>query len=182
MEFGASDLGGPKQTGPTETLGTDEKLINERIRKKEFSRWFAVGVLITLGLSAIASLAFSFYIACHFIGGLDDAAKAKTQAIESSAQPTQNKIVADKQPDKAEEKPNSTSQESTAKFYIHVFAPLIPATFSTAIALILFITIARFVTNFERARDDDNSKPEDYGAIAVLFEQISKFIKTLKSK
>src|SRR5690606_7574948 len=83
----------------------------------------------------------------------------------------------------ANSKPVALTPEEPESLYIKILAPLIPASFSSALAIILFITIARFVTNYERAgKENENDPPQDYGAIAALVQEIGKLIQTFRGK
>ena len=187
-EFGAVDIGGPRLTPPSGTSGPAEALVNERIKKERAGRIFAWVFLGAVGLAAVTCLCFSIYITCHFLSLLE---KNSTRALEREQVASLSATI--KPSGKLEaglaakpEVPSSTTpakEESVEVMGIRTFAPLIPASFSTALALIFFITMARFVTNYNNttAKEDENGQ-QDYGAIATLVEEIGKVIRTLRGK
>jgi Na+-transporting methylmalonyl-CoA/oxaloacetate decarboxylase gamma subunit len=61
-------------------------------------------------------------------------------------------------------------------------APLIPATFSSALGLIILITLTRFVSNFVLTDKKNPPKEQDYSAIAVLVKEIGSVVNTLRGK
>lgn len=191
MEFGASDLGGPKDKSPSGDNDVTAKLADEQVRRSTWSRFFAAIALAVLSLSAVGCLGFAMYVGCHFLGLLDgEAGRIKAQATVASiavrTAPAQLAKV-DQLPPRATAAQTAAtggaSREST-DLYLQILAPLIPASFSSALAIILFITVARLVTNFERIGREDTGKDktEDYGAIAALVQEIGKMIQTLKGK
>ncbi|MFO3721708.1 hypothetical protein [Pseudomonas sp. HLMP] len=116
-------------------------------------------------------------------------AKHPEQVVAIAKQPVSNAPVNNAKPSKAApsspvETPVKSETPNNEKLYFTMLAPLIPASFSSALAIILFITIARFVTNFVRIGKESTEKetPEDYGAIAVLVQEIGKLIKTMRGK
>lgn len=195
MEFGATDLGGPKNASPSQAITPDAKLTNELIRRKVYSRWFAVCALAVMMASAVGCLVFSLYVGCHYLYQIDkeadrkhkaeDAALAATNAPDAATLPKNGKTDKNKTPEKAAATTGSSATVVAAESpYLKFFAPLIPASFSSALAIILFITIARFVTNFERMGGEgkEREQTEDYGAIATLVQQIGKLIQSLRGK
>lgn len=188
QEFGAVDIGGPRHTPPSGTSGPAEGLINERIKKERSGRIFAWAFLGTTGAAAVTCLCFSIYIACHFLSVLEKDSKRalereETAYLSATIKPS-GKLEAGLAA-KPEAPPGKTQakEESVEVMGIRTFAPLIPASFSTALALIFFITMARFVTNYNNttAKEDEKSQ-QDYGAIATLVEEIGKVIRTLRGK
>lgn len=194
MEFGATDLGGPKNASPSQAITPDDNLTNEQIRRKVFSRWFAVCALGVMMASAVGCLVFSLYVGCHYLNQIDKDADRKHRAEDLALAASQATDVATaskngKDRSKAAEKASnavttSTTGAAAENPYLRFFAPLIPASFSSALAIILFITIARFVTNFERMGSEgkEREQTEDYGAIATLVQEIGKLIKSLRGK
>lgn len=200
MDFGALDLGGPKDAPPSPKNDIEAELTNESIKRKKFSRWFALTTLLVMSLSAVGCLGFAMYVGCHFLGVLENSSKLASSTTSSTATSTQPvpAAVAVSLPNKQEAQANANVKElpkdnkATSAVqalapegpYIKLLAPLIPATFSSALAIILFITIARFVTNFERIGKEGSEKeqPEDYGAIAALVQEIGKMIQSLRGK
>ena len=191
--FGASDLGGPRHTSPSQASAPDAGLTNESIKRMAWSRWFAFGALFVMSASAIGCLGFAMYVGCHFLGAYDKhqefMAKHPEQVVAVAKQPVSNDPAKNAKPSKAAssspvETPVKPEIPSNEKLYFTMLAPLIPASFSSALAIILFITIARFVTNFVRIGKESTEKetPEDYGAIAVLVQEIGKLIKTMRGK
>ncbi|MDZ3994870.1 hypothetical protein [Pseudomonas sp. Teo4] len=192
-QFGAGDIAGSKFTTPSQISDLEVRLGDEAIRRKEYSRWFSAVALTTLTLAAVGCLLFSMWVGFHFLNGLDDAkadAKAKEERValkaasELAPQPTAKKPVKVATAAKKEESKSPTAESNKETFYLHILAPLIPATFSSAIAIILFITIARLVTNFERMgrehEKSDKDQNEDYGTIAAFFQELGKFVKSFK--
>lgn len=185
QDFGAVDIAGPRHTPPSGTTSPSEDLINEKIKKARAGRIFAWVFLGTLGAAAITCLCFSLYIACHFLSILEDntnreMAPEQAARLSSDIKPD-NKIAAGLKSE-TQEKPAEVRAESLEVMSIRVFAPLIPASFSTALALIFFITMARFVTNYNNATKEDEVGQQDYGAIAALVEEIGKVVRTLRGK
>ncbi|UXA39148.1 hypothetical protein [Pseudomonas juntendi] len=191
-QFGAGDLAGSKFTTPSQMSDLEVRLGNEAIRRKEYSRCFSVVALVTLTLAAVGCLIFSMWVGFHFLNGLDEAkadAKAKEEraVLKATSEPVpqsaSKKPAKISSPAKKEELKAPTAESNKETFYLHILAPLIPATFSSAIAIILFITIARLVTNFERMGREPTEKDqnEDYGTIAAFFQELGKFVKSFKS-
>jgi hypothetical protein len=197
MEFGATDLGGPKNASPSQATTPDANLTNELIRRKVFSRWFAVSALSVMMASAVGCLVFSLYVGCHYLNQIDKDTERKIKA-ENSALTASNAHADDAVTPQKNGKPGtSRATEKTTVLtapavsvvtaenpYLKFFAPLIPASFSSALAIILFITIARFVTNFERMGGEgkEREQTEDYGAIAALVQEVGKLIQSLRGK
>lgn len=192
MEFGASDLGGPKDEPPSTDSDPTAKLADEKVKRSIFSRWFAAIALAILSLSAVSCLGFAMYVGCHFLGVLDDVAKRDQAGRVVASVAGQVKKIAEPASVKSESSgspilqapPVIAASKKSEDVYLKILAPLIPASFSSALAIILFITVARLVTNFERIgrEDSEKSKTEDYGAIATLIQEIGKMIQTLKGK
>lgn len=191
--FGASDLGGPRHASPSQASSPDAGLTNESIKRMAWSGWFAFGALFVMSASAIGCLGFAMYVGCHFLGAYDKhqefMTKSPQQVVAVAAQPALKAPAKDVKPSKTAssqsvEPPVKPDNASNEKLYFTMLAPLIPASFSSALAIILFITIARFVTNFVRIGKESTEKetPEDYGAIAVLVQEIGKLIKTMRGK
>ncbi|MCI4604048.1 hypothetical protein [Pseudomonas fluorescens] len=195
MEFGATDLGGPKNASPSQATTPDANLTNELIRRKVYSRWFALCALAVMMISAVGCLVFSLYVGSHYLNQIDRDTERRIKAEETALVESQKHDVAAPQKNgepgknQAKEKAKASTAQSgsivTAENpYLKFFAPLIPASFSSALAIILFITIARFVTNFERMGSEgkDRDQTEDYGAIAALVQEIGKLIQNLRGK
>lgn len=198
IEFGARDLGGPKHSSPSQTSSSDTELTNELIKRKAWSRKFALVAVLVMSASALGCLGFAMYVGCHFLGALEKHEEySRTHpavAAQDSVTPKQDtaKSTGQAKADNKKTLPATASAEKTEptavssneKLYLSVLAPLIPASFSSALAVILFITIARFVTNFERIGKESSDKdaPEDYGAISALVQEIGKLIQTLRGK
>ncbi|MBH3406702.1 hypothetical protein I5P86_16700 [Pseudomonas glycinae] len=195
MEFGATDLGGPKNASPSQASTPDANLTNELIRRKVFSRWFAVFALIVMMGSAVGCVVFSLYVGCHYLNQIDkdadrkhkaeDAVLAANSAPVAATPPKNGKVEKNKPTGKISNTPAPSATVVAAENpYLKFFAPLIPASFSSALAIILFITIARFVTNFERMGSEgkEREQTEDYGAIATLVQEIGKLIQSLRGK
>lgn len=186
-EFGASDLGGPKHVPPSRSTTPDADLTNELIKRKAWSRKFALGALIAMSLSALGCLGFAMYVGCHFLGALEKheefnrkQAPVVTEVAPSASKPQKTLPPSSKTANKSEP---ATEKPNNEKLFFTTLAPLIPASFSSAIAIILFITIARFVTNFERiGKEGSEKETEDYGAIAALVQEVGKLIQTLRGK
>lgn len=199
IDFGASDLGGPKHASPSEATTPSTELTNELIKRKAWSRLFALVAVIVMSISALGCLGFAMYVGCHFLKELekheeyartqppDPALTAATHKQDAATAKVGAQADAKKAPQAvaaSEKKEPESESSSDEKRYLSVLAPLIPASFSSALAVILFITIARFVTNFERIGHESSEKeaPEDYGAIAALVQEIGKMIQTLRGK
>ena len=192
MEFGASDLGGPKDKSPSgDNNDVSAKLADEQVRRSTWSRFFAAIALAVLSLSAVGCLGFAMYVGCHFLGVLDGEAggtqaQATVASIAVKPAPAQLAKV-DQLPPRATAGQTAATGDASREptdLYLQILAPLIPASFSSALAIILFITVARLVTNFERIGREDigKDKTEDYGAIAALVQEIGKMIQTLRGK
>lgn len=195
IEFGATDLGGPKNASPSQTVSPDTDLKNEIIRRKKFSTYFATSTLAVMTLAAIGCLVFSLYVGCHFLREMDKTTDRKHRAEDAALAAKNVSEVANPAKavtpgkDKVAGKPVTTTTAPAIAVaaenpYLQFFAPLIPASFSSALAVILFITIARFVTNFERMGGEgkEREQTEDYGAIATLVQEIGKLIQDLRGK
>ncbi|MEW4347648.1 hypothetical protein ABZR71_16515 [Pseudomonas paraeruginosa] len=193
VEFGAKDLGGPKNIPPRSSTTPSDDLTNELIRRQRLSRGMALFTICVLSLSAMACLGFAMYVGCHFLGVLEKESTADKvqQGSEIAAKIVTNNDISHKgAPAKLFEKQKTEVIDpqgfpvTNESLHIKILAPLIPASFSSALAIILFITIARFATNYERAGRENNEKEttEDYGAISVLVQEIGRLIQTLRGK
>ncbi|WP_155736157.1 hypothetical protein [Pseudomonas chlororaphis] len=187
--FGAVDIAGSKFTSPSQVTEPETLLIAESIRRKKFSRWFATGTLISLTIAAGLCLAFSMWVGKHFVDGLDQQKNKEgitevAQAVTAPAIAPEKKNLKTNTSPKKEDRPISSAETAKEIFYIKILAPLIPASFSSAIAIILFITIARLVTNFEKMgrENPEKDQTEDYGTIAAFFQEIGKLIKSFKKE
>jgi len=65
---------------------------------------------------------------------------------------------------------------------VTLLAPLIPATFSSALGLLILVTLARFISNFVLSDKHNPPKDQDYGAIAVLIKETGAVVHTLRGK
>lgn len=65
---------------------------------------------------------------------------------------------------------------------LQLMAPLIPATFSSALGLIILVTLTRFVSGFVLSDRKDPPKDSDYGAIAALVQEVVAAVKALRGK
>ena len=131
------------------------------------------------------------WVGWHFLDGLDnqrikDDAIAATQAaaVPVVTPLTEKKNPKIKAPVITESRTAPTAETNKETFYVKILAPLIPASFSSAIAIILFITIARLVTNFEKMgrENPEKDQTEDYGTIAAFFQELGKLIKSFKKE
>ncbi|KQT65292.1 MULTISPECIES: hypothetical protein [unclassified Pseudomonas] len=189
--FGAIDLAGPKFASPNQTNDAESRLIDESIRRKTYSRYFATWALVFLTIAAACCLSFSMWVGKHFLDGLDDQ-KNKEIAIAAAqaAVPPVAALTSEKKNTKAktspikEDRTPPSAEANKETFYVKILAPLIPASFSSAIAIILFITIARLVTNFEKMGRENPEKDhtEDYGTLAAFFQELVKLIKSFKKE
>mgnify|MGYP001182240974 CR=1 FL=1 len=192
-KFGPVDIGGSKFDSPTKSDEANTRLVEESINRKRFSRYFATGSVVFLSIAAASCLAFSMWVGKHFLEGLDqqkdkEAVMAAAKAVDTPTAPPQK--INSKLPIPSTKNTTSISASSPSAdevqetFYLRVLAPLIPAFFSSFIAIILFITIARLVTNFERMgrESSEKDKNDDYGTIATLFEELGKLIKSFKKE
>lgn len=192
MEFGATDLGGPKNASPSQAITPSAELTNELIRRKVFSRWFAMCALGVMMASAVGCLVFSLYVGFHYLDQIDKDTerKVKTEDAALAATHAPDVVTPEKKGKPGKNLPKEKTAAPTGNVvttenpYLKFFAPLIPASFSSALAIILFITIARFVTNFERMGGEgtEREQTEDYGAIATLVQEIGKLIQSLRGK
>ncbi|MBD9653594.1 hypothetical protein IB239_02050 [Pseudomonas sp. PDM12] len=189
-QFGAGDIAGSKFTPPSQSSDHETRLSNEAIRRKQYSRWFSLAALSTLTIAAIACLIFSMWVGHHFLDGLDEAKEKEelaslrtSNAPALASQSNANARVKSASDPKTQEPILVTKESTKETFYLHILAPLIPATFSSALAIILFITIARLVTNFERMGRDlgEKDQTEEYGTISAFFQELGKFVKSFKS-
>ncbi|MDO9345200.1 MAG: hypothetical protein Q7T99_17135 [Pseudomonas sp.] len=189
--FGPSDIAGSKFETPNQTNDAETRLIEESLRRKEFSRYFATSALVLLTLAASCCLAFSMWVGWHFLVGLDnqkireDAIAASQVVITPVVTPLTEKPASKiKAPTVEKSHPAPTAETNKETFYVKILAPLIPASFSSAIAIILFITIARLVTNFEKMgrENPEKDQTEDYGTIAAFFQELVKLIKSFKKE
>lgn len=188
--FGAVDIAGSKFAPPSLTTETEAALAAESIRRKQFSRWFSTLTLLCLTLAAASCLAFSMWVGKHFVDGLDqqknkEEVVATVQTVAATVAIPEKKNTKPSVPSiKKEERPQPSAEATKETFYIKILAPLIPASFSSAIAIILFITIARLVTNFEKMgrENPEKDQTEDYGTIAAFFQEIGKLIKSFKKE
>lgn len=192
VDFTAVDMGGPKNEPPSpnaaEMLSQQQlaeaqtKLANEDLERQRLSRFFAKTFFFATITGIVVCLTFSLYISCHFLGLFerdyhDRVFTQSASLANADEKQTKSKISAGLNPEKSKK-----SDEEIANLSLRTLAPLIPASFSTALALILFITLARFVTGYSNNRKEESEKTQDYGAISTLVQEIGKLIQTLRGK
>ncbi|END0094328.1 hypothetical protein ACSEUP_06165 [Pseudomonas aeruginosa] len=193
VEFGAKDLGGPKNTPPGNSTTPSVELTNELISRQRLSRNIAGITIAVLSIAAIACLGFAMYVGCHFLGVLEKDStidKARQGSEVAAKMLTKDDSYHKGAPTKLDENQKAeiiapqSFPVANESLYIKILAPLIPASFSSALAIILFITIARFATNYERAgrENSEKEKIEDYGAISALVQEVGKLVQTLRGK
>lgn len=94
MEFGATDLGGPKNASPSQATTPDANLTNELIRRKVYSRWFALCALAVMMISAVGCLVFSLYVGSHYLNQIDRDTERRIKAEETALVESQKHDVA----------------------------------------------------------------------------------------
>lgn len=201
-EFGISgntgsegnDLGGPKDKPPA--LSESEKLVEERVKKHQFVRGAAKYFCIFIGSCSAACLLFTGYIIFHFFSVVDKAAEHDIKSAATSQIVIINQrdgggelkyVQSGKDKDvdvgagggkagwaKGNDKDNLP--DPTAR----MFAPLIPASLTGALGLILLVTLARFITNYSNA--EDTPRQQEYGAITTLVQELGKLFKSFKGE
>lgn len=181
---GADDLGGHpnRRVGDTEKSQAD-RLTDEKIRKQRLSRTLSISLVITMLVMAVACSIFALYTGYHFLETLDRSQKKSDMEVAISV--VQQIYEKQGSPISACTGCQNTKPAEAAssgdEIKISSFAALIPATFSSALAIILFITLARFVTNFGLSEREDE-KVQDYGAISALVQEIISVFKSFKEK
>ena len=182
MKEGGEDRFGSAVVGELNT-GPDslrDRLTNEAIAKEKAGRVMAICFAVFLGVAAAACLIFSLTVGVKFAFNQPEIKKAELEvsalklkfALASMNKEGGKVIGLEQLKDKDEQLGNLT---------VKTFAQLIPATFSSALCLILLITMARFITNYVKPDSDDGKDKQDYGAIAVLVQEIGALIKSFKS-
>lgn len=167
-----------------------DRLANEEIEKDKLGRKMAVVFASVMGLLCIFCIVFALWTGYHFLYRLDDVARQADVTRQARAlikemtltQTTQGAgelkvasgAVSISTPSK------DGDEESISN--IAMLAPLIPATFSSALGLLILVTLARFISNFILSDKKNPPKDQDYGAIAVLVKEIGSVVSTLRGK
>ena len=139
-----------------------------------------------VGLLAALCIGFALYTGMHFLSNIEVAA-AKADERERSVFLANEiaKAVRTANPDAV--KVELTALPERPKLFnnadaLQLMAPLIPATFSSALGLIILVTLTRFVSGFVLSDRKDPPKDSDYGAIAALVQEVVAAVKALRGK
>lgn len=184
---GDSDLGGDPNKTPTEAGKTQaDRLTDEKIRKQRIGRSFSIALVGSMLIMAVFCCLFALYTGYHFLETLDNS-KEKSDlenAIALVQKMAEKKCEASCAAciDTNTCPQKNIEQTKTEEVKASTFAALIPATFSSALAIILFITLARFVTNFGLSEKDEEKKQQDYGAISALVQEVVTVFKSFSEK
>lgn len=182
------DFGGDKVKGSSNPTAAD-RLTNEEIAKDKLGRKMAVALAGGMGMLAVLCIGLALYTGYHFLDKLDDATRqaeveraaiaivreaAALQAVQGGASIKIESLTAPSTPSPV------VGPKDVDK--LQLLAPLIPATFSSALGLIILVTLARFISNFVLTDKKNPPKDQDYGAISVLVKEIGSVVNTLRGK
>lgn len=161
-----------------------ERITNETLARDRLGRWLAGLLAMGMGLLAGTCILFALYTGLHFLNNAEHtAAKVEereninfiiSQVVKSNPQIAQQL----EQAASSQQKPKTFGPSDT----IQLLAPLIPATFSSALGLIIIVTLARFIASFVTATKREEEKEADYGAIAALVKEVVEVVNKLRGK
>lgn len=183
------DLGGAKNKSPSESDAAAARLTNEEIAKDKLGRKMAVVLASGMGFIAFLCISFALYTGYHFLDKLDEASRQAD--IQRTAivlvQEVLKSQIAPAALNGSSGVPSSAPSVSVPSAprsmeSIQLLAPLIPATFSSALGLIILVTLTRFISNFVLTDKKNPPKDQDYSAISVLVKEIGSVVNTLKGK
>lgn len=171
----------PQERQSAEAL---ERITNETLARDRLGRWLAGLLAMGMGLLAGTCILFALYTGLHFLNNAEHTA-AKVEERENI-----NFIISQvvkSNPQIAQQLEQATSSQQKPKTFgpsdtIQLLAPLIPATFSSALGLIIIVTLARFIASFVTATKREEEKAADYGAIAALVKEVVEVVNKLRGK
>lgn len=180
------DPGGPKTTSPRDTDDSLSRLANDTIVRNRLGRTLTLWLAIAMGVLASCCIVFALYTGVHFLSNIE-AAAAKADEKERSAFIASEVAKAMRTANPEAYKTDSAAVPEKVKFFsradaVQLMAPLIPATFSSALGLIILVTLTRFISGFVLSDRKDPPKDSDYGAIATLVQEIVAAVKAMRGK
>lgn len=180
------DQGGPKATAPRGTDDSLSRITNDTMVRNGLGRALTLWLAIGMGVLAALCIGFALYTGMHFLSNIETAA-AKAEERERNLFLANEiaKAARTASPDAVQielaalpEKPKLFNNADA----LQLMAPLIPATFSSALGLIILVTLTRFVSGFVLSDRKDPPKDSDYGAIAALVQEVVAAVKALRGK
>lgn len=167
-----------------------DRLTNEEIEKDRLGRKMAIVFAMAMGVLCIACISFALWTGYRFLSTFDDA--IHQQEVSRHARTLIDElglVPAEPEENARGARANAASVHMLASMKneapvssIILLAPLIPATFSSALGLLILVTLARFISNFVLSDKHNPPKDQDYGAIAVLIKEIGAVVHTLRGK
>jgi hypothetical protein len=178
------DTGAGKDRAPRESDEALVRIANDSFAREKLGRTLTLWLAIGMGGLASLCILFALYTGMHFLTNIE-AAVAKSEEKERIAFAVEQVSHANKalqtesvkaEPPVATEKVKLFSKADA----VQLIAPLIPATFSSALGLIILVTLTRFISGFVLSDRKDPPKDSDYGAIATLVQEVMAAIKSIR--
>ncbi|PNG14362.1 hypothetical protein [Stutzerimonas stutzeri] len=184
-------LAGPS-TPPGQGISVKSRqaMLEEALKKEQLGRTIATRFVIFIGAAASVCLFFSIFVACHFIYGQDAINQSKLEIELAKYRVIEARLKTGEAPAlrSAVEKP-LYMEDTLGGYTVKTFSQLLPASFSAVLGLVLFITMARFITVYvrpdkalgsEKQDKDPASEKQDYDAISSLVKELASLVKSLK--
>jgi len=177
-------------SGNTCSQPVADRLANEEIEKDRLGRKMAIVFATAMGALCIACISFALWTGYRFLSTFDDAIRQQEVSRQARTLIDEPGLVqAEPEKNAREALSNAPSVHRLASIKneaplssVTLLAPLIPATFSSALGLLILVTLARFISNFVLSDKHNSPKDQDYGAIAALIKEIGAVVHTLRGK
>lgn len=173
---------------PSKVEKAAASVTQDTFAREKLGRYMVAIVAAFLGLMAALCIGLALYTGAHFLSNAEAAAqKAETKETIDYiiSQINRNNATLPCDPcslsgANAGEKEKSRYVKSSDS--MQLLAPLIPATFSTTLGIILIITLTRFVSSYVSQSKKEEEKELNYGAIATLVKEVSETISKMRGK
>lgn len=167
-----------------------DRLANEEIEKDRLGRKMAIVFATVMGVLCIVCIGFALWTGYRFLSTFDDALHQETVSRHARTlidapglvQADPNKNVREALSSAASIDMLASGRNEAPLSSITLLSPLIPATFSSALGLLILVTLARFTSNFVLSDKHNPPKDQEYGALAVLIKEIGAVVHTLRGK
>lgn len=186
------DLGGPTSSM---AMTSADRLVDVDISSQRLKHSLIRLVVFILSIVSLGCIGLSLYTGCHYLSTFDErlnrqyayadkvtaySALKSSTAAKSDSKATGETKKSDKKPsEKPEEKDNEKGLDNVLPNpTIVLLGPAIPALFSSTIALLLLITLARFVTNMDGAF---KANPDRKEADGIGKNDLIEILKSFKS-
>lgn len=177
-ELPATSLNSSPATTSTPKPSLSDRLVDVKIHGQKLRYGLIIFVTGVLTVSALGCIGMSLYTGCHFIKTFEERLEKQHKYAESIDSTKKTKSTNPKEKNnKKEDKPSATA-ENLPNPNLVLLAPAIPALFSSTIALLLLITLARFVSNMDKTESKTNEK-DDSDTFSKT--DIIELVKSLKS-